>query len=56
MIIHAKKTNSEGGDNQNSGDFKKCVAALKLKKKKQAIPLKRQTKQNSWNRELKTVI
>ena len=40
MIIHAKKTNSEGGDNHNSGDFKRCVAALKLKKKKQAIPLK----------------
>ena len=28
MIIHAKKTHS---DNMNSGAFKRCVAALKLK-------------------------
>ena len=48
------RKHSAGGDNQNSGDFKKCVAALKMKK--QAIPLKRQTKQNNWNRKIKTVI
>ena len=38
----------------NSGNLKKCVAALKMKK--QAIPIKGQTKQKNWNRKIKTVI
>ena len=38
------RKHSAGGDNQSSGDFKKCVAAIKLKKASDSIKKTNQTK------------